>query len=152
MTINEIVKILLVTFRNGGKALICGNGGSAAEAQHFSSELMCGMYHKKGRGFPAIALTTDTSIITAWSNDINYDDIFSRQVEVLGDTGDVLIVLSTSGKSTNCLNAARTALAKGLKVVDLPRVGETTARIQENHLKMIHKICAKIEKETNEGN
>jgi len=147
MTNKQIVKTLSGIFKDGNKVLICGNGGSAAEAQHMAAELVCGMYRKKVKGFPAIALTVDTSIITAWANDIGFNGIFERQVRVLGNKGDGLIVLSTSGKSKNCKRAIKIATNRGMKIIDMPRIGTTTAKIQENHLRQIHKICAELEKQ-----
>ena len=144
-TARQIAQVLIDCFVYGGKVLICGNGGSAAEAQHLAAELVCGMDKDKEPGFPAIALTTDSSILTAWSNDVGYSTVFSRQVEVLGNMGDVLICLSTSGKSLSCILASRSAIKKGLRVVDFPRTGKNTAQIQENQLKLIHKVCRLVE-------
>ncbi len=143
---SQIAQILVDCFIWGGKVLICGNGGSAAESQHMAAELVCGLKKEKGSGYPAIALTTDSSILTAWSNDVGYNTVFSRQVEVLGNVGDVLVCFSTSGKSLNCILASKAAIKKGLKVVNFPRIGKNTALIQENQLKLIHRVCRLVEK------
>lgn len=123
--------------------MIIGNGGSAAEAQHFAAELV-GWYDDLERlraPLPALALTTDTSAITAISNDKSFEDIFARQVQAFGKEGDILIGLSTSGKSKNILYAYKWAKLLDIAVIDFPRSGRDTAQIQENQLKMIHKIC-----------
>lgn len=116
--IKSISAAIAYAFSHGSKVLMCGNGGSAADAQHFTAELVCS-YSKKiqRRGFPAIALTTDTSVITAYSNDFDFEGIFARQIEALGNRGDVLIVFSTSGNSANCLNAVSEAKKIGLQTV-----------------------------------
>lgn len=147
------------------KILIFGNGGSAAEAQHFAAELVC-MFEKKRRALPAIALTTDSSILTAQSNDTGFDSVFSRQIEALCQPGDVVIGLTTSdvyddGHSKNILNAFKTAAKRGAKTVGLFSaktknlvslvdiavivLSENTALIQEAHLAIIHIICKQIE-------
>lgn len=133
-------------FLRGGKILICGNGGSAAESQHFAAELI-GHFELPRRALPAIALTTDTSIITAVGNDDGYDKIFSRQIEALGTGKDILFILTTSGKSKNCLEAEVTARNRGMKVRFFPmrESGETTAKCQEKHLKLIHDICRLVD-------
>ena len=108
--IDDIVRaseIMLESIKNGNKILWCGNGGSAADAQHMAAELMGGLRSHKRKPIASIALTTDTSFITAWANDISYHHIFSRQIEGLGSHGDVLIAISTSGNSKNILNAFR---------------------------------------------
>jgi len=133
-------------FKRGNKLLICGCGGSAAEAQHFAGELVCTFEHPR-RALPAIALTTDTSILTAWSNDYDFSDVFRRQVEALGLPGDVLVVLSTSGKSESVLKAITEARSLGLEVISWPRRGKTTAKIQEYQLKVIHDVCRLVERE-----
>lgn len=142
------------------KLLICGNGGSAADAQHFAAEL-CGRYVKERKAFPAIALTTDTSAITAIGNDYGFDQIFSRQVEALGQPEDVLIVISTSGNSENCCRAVSTARRQNLYTIGLlgrdgGKLGSmvheahivpsvTTARIQEVHEMILHFWCEVID-------
>jgi D-sedoheptulose 7-phosphate isomerase len=146
-----------------GKILSCGNGGSAADAQHFSGELL-GRFERERPGLPAIALTTDSSTLTAIANDYQYEDIFAKQVRALGQSGDVLLAISTSGNSENILRAIATGHSRGLKVVALTgrdggsiaqglnpedielRVpAERTCRIQEVHLLMIHCLCDLID-------
>ena len=144
MTAHAIANTIIKCFDYGNKLLICGNGGSAGEAQHMAGELISKLYVWR-KALPAIALTTDTSIITAIGNDLGFDNVFARQVEALGKKGDVLLVLSTSGKSVNCLNAMDIAFEKGLEVIDFPREGKDTPEIQENQLKLIHKVCNFIE-------
>jgi D-sedoheptulose 7-phosphate isomerase len=162
----EIVKaahLMAQSLLNDGKLLSCGNGGSAADAQHFSGELL-GRFERERPGLPAIALTTDSSTITAIANDYQYADIFAKQVSALGQSGDVLLVFSTSGNSENVLRAIAAAHSRGLKVVALTgRDGGTiarslnpedievrvpadrTCRIQEVHLLVIHCLCDLID-------
>src|SRR2546428_8023708 len=102
--------LICQALKNGNKVLLCGNGGSAADAQHIAAELL-GRYEEHRRAWPAIALTTDTSALTALSNDYGYDEVFARQLEALGGEGDILIATSTSGKSPNVIKAAETARA-----------------------------------------
>lgn len=158
--INEFAGIILAAFKEGKKVLICGNGGSAADAQHLAAELI-GRYKKERKGFPAIALTADIPTLTAISNDYGYKFLFSRQIEALGQKGDVVILISTSGKSPNLLEAAKKAkemdiatvalLGKdggGLKeACDLPIIvsSNNTPRIQEMHILIIHAMCELIE-------
>jgi len=137
-------KVIIRAFNRGNKLLICGNGGSAAEAQHMAGELVGKFLHIR-KALPAIALTTDTSVITSIGNDASFDTIFSRQVEALGQPGDVLFCLSTSGKSSNVLLAQKVAEETGVVVVDLDRKGDGTPNIQENQLRAIHKICKIVE-------
>lgn len=148
--------MMIDCLKSGGKILICGNGGSAADSQHIAAELV-GRFQRERRGLAAIALTTDTSILTALANDYSYDRIFSRQVEALGRPGDLLLALSTSGNSPNLLLAARTARAGGLKTcallgkdggklageVDLALIvpAADTARIQEGQALVYHILC-----------
>jgi len=140
----------------GNKLLICGNGGSAADSQHFAAEVV-GRFEKERKGFSAIALTTDTSALTAIGNDYGYDKVFSRQVEALGQKGDILIGISTSGNSKNVIEAVK--VAKGLGIFTVGLLGKdggqlkdlvdkafivrsnNTARIQEVHITFIHAIC-----------
>jgi D-sedoheptulose 7-phosphate isomerase len=143
--VKQISKTILDAFLNGRKLLIIGNGGSAAEAQHMAGELV-GKFKLDRKALPAIALTTDTSIITSIGNDLGFENIFSRQVEALGKAGDVLLCLSTSGKSKNVLKAIIEAQKIGMIIYDMPRVGKDTPSIQENQLKIIHKICEEVEK------
>ena len=142
--------------RMGNKVLICGNGGSAADAQHFAAEIV-GRFEKERKGYPAIALTTDTSALTAIGNDYGFEHIFSRQVEALGRKGDILIGISTSGNSQNVINAVEVAKDLGIftvgflgkdggklkNIVDTAFVvnHQKTARIQEVHLTLEHAIC-----------
>ncbi len=146
-----------------GKILSCGNGGSAADAQHFSSELL-NRFEMERPGLPAMALTTDASTVTSISNDYSYEEIFSKQVRALGKPGDVLLGISTSGNSENVIRAINAAHERGMKVVALSgrdggrmadifaegdveiRVPATrTARIQEVHLLVIHCLCDLID-------
>ncbi|MBU1092569.1 SIS domain-containing protein [Patescibacteria group bacterium] len=146
----KIVETIVTAFLRGNKLLICGNGGSAAEAQHMAGELV-GKFKLNRKGLPAIALTTDTSIITSIGNDISFDSIFSRQVEALGKPGDVLLCISSSGRSWNVNKAGKMALEICMEVIDLPREGKDTPEIQENQLKLIHTICEQVEKEMYEN-
>ncbi|MDO8551399.1 MAG: SIS domain-containing protein [bacterium] len=146
MRAKEIARILIKAFKNGGKVLICGNGGSAAEAQHFSTELM--VKHKLFRKpLPAISLNTDTSLLTAHANDFDFETIFSRQVEALAKPEDVVIGISSSGKSKNVNLALKEARKQGAAVIDFPREGKGTTQVQEFQLKLIHQICEIVERE-----
>lgn len=148
-----------------GKILVCGNGGSAAEAQHFSSELI-NRFERERPGLPAIALTTDTSTLTSIANDHSYDEVFARQVRALGRPNDLLLAITTSGNSKNVCRAVEAAHERdmtvvvlcgrdGGKIADLCRAGdvelrvpaERTARIQEAHLVIIHCICDLVDAE-----
>lgn len=147
----------------GSKLLICGNGGSAADSQHMAAELI-GRFERERPELAAIALTTDSSILTAVANDYDYDQVFARQVRGLGAAGDVLVAISTSGNSSSIIEAARAARARGLRIVALTgrdggrlaalleagdvelRVPHTrTARIQEVHQLLIHCLCDAID-------
>jgi len=152
--------ILIDTLKQGGKILLCGNGGSAADSQHIAAEFVV-RYEKHRRPLAAIALTTDTSILTAHSNDYHFDSVFARQVEALGNENDCLIAISTSGCSKNVLNAAEAALDKGMAVIGLTGCGggmlagiatlsvvvpeQVTARIQEAHILIGHWWCGRVE-------
>lgn len=155
------VEVLVRALRAGRKALLCGNGGSAADAQHFAAELV-GRFYLDRAPLPAIALTTDTSLLTAVANDFGYDVVFSKQVEALGRKGDVLVAISTSGNSPNVLRAAEAARGRGLVVIALTGGSggklapladvllnvpgrETTPRVQEAHLVAEHVICELVE-------
>lgn len=141
---DKIVKTIAKAFRNGNKVLICGNGGSAAMAQHMSAEFV-GIY-ENNVALPAISLTTDTSIITAIANDLGYKYIFSRQVDALGKEGDVLITFSTSGKSKNILEAIKMAKKRGLIVIDMPRSKGEIGKIQLRQLDLTHEICSEVKR------
>jgi phosphoheptose isomerase len=151
--------LLIGALKGGHKILVCGNGGSAADAQHMAAELV-GRFERERAALPAVALTTDSSILTAWANDYGYDTVFARQVEALGQPGDALVGISTSGNSPSVLQALRVAQQRGLTCVALTgRAGgqlaalagvcslvvpaEETARIQEVHITVIH-IWAKL--------
>jgi len=135
--IKAVIDICQHAFDEGGLIMVCGNGGSAAESSHLAAELM-------GKGLPCISLAADTAVLTALANDYGYEQVFSRQVEALGQKGDVLIVLSTSGKSDNVLNAVTVAERVGVRVVALPCDGGDTKEIQENHLRMIHQLAESL--------
>lgn len=158
----EAEKEISRTINRGNKVLICGNGGSAADAQHFAAELV-GRYLKERDAISAIALTTDSSILTAIANDYGFVHIFRRQIEALGKDGDLLFAISTSGNSGNVINAIETAKRIGLKVITLlgkdggkiKGSGDTeiiipykkTPRIQELHITIIHILCELLENE-----
>jgi D-sedoheptulose 7-phosphate isomerase len=154
---------LAAALKSGRKALACGNGGSAADSQHFAAELV-GRFERERAGFPAIALTTDTSAITAIANDYDYDRVFSKQVEALGSEGDVLLAISTSGNSKNVIEAMKAAQARKLVVIALtgrdggamgrmcgPRdfhlnvAHPRTMRVQEVHLLVVHCLCEVVD-------
>lgn len=154
---------LIDCLQQGHKILICGNGGSAADAQHFSSELL-NRFEKPRPPLPAIALTTDSSTITSIANDYDYDEVFAKQIQALGQAGDILVAISTSGNSGNITAAIRAAHEKNMPVIALSgrdggkaaallqhhdieiRVPSTrTARIQEVHLLVIHAMCELID-------
>jgi D-sedoheptulose 7-phosphate isomerase len=153
-------ELLIKTLKQGGKILLCGNGGSAADCQHIAAELVV-RYEKNRKALAAIALTTDSSILTAHSNDIGFETIYSRQIEAIANEKDCLIAISTSGTSENILNAAKAARLKGMAVIGLTgRDGgslseqvthsvivpsEVTARIQEAHILIGHWWCGAIE-------
>lgn len=158
--IEDAVARCIDALRNGRKLLFCGNGGSAADAQHWAGELVSRFYYDRP-GLAAIALTTDSSILTAIGNDYGYDYVFARQVEALGQSGDVLVAISTSGNSPNVLRAADVARTRGMQVVAftgrsggklLPMAdicfrmpSDETPRIQEGHEFVGHLLCSLIE-------
>ena len=158
--IDALATLVTDTMRSGGKVLFCGNGGSAADAQHLAAEYVV-RFQRERRALPAIALTTDTSILTAGINDDGYEAVFARQVHALGRPGDLLVLHSTSGRSPNLLAAAAAARELGLKTaallakgggelrgrVDLALVVPTdnTARAQELHLTMGHLVCELVD-------
>ncbi len=163
--ISQASKLIISTLISGHKILLCGNGGSAADCQHFAAELVI-RYHKNRRAYPAIALTTDTSILTAHPNDFSFDSLFSRQVEALGSEGDCLIAFSTSGNSENIIQASVTAKQKNMSIiglmgedggrlkalVDMPIVipSTTTARVQEAHMLIYHWWCEMVDEVPND--
>lgn len=158
--ISNIGNITIDALKNGKKIIVAGNGGSAADAQHFTAEL-AGRFVKERKGLPSITLTTNTSNITAIGNDYGYDVVFSRQLEALGQAGDVFFGISTSGNSKNIFEAMKTAKKNNLTTIGL--LGNTggiiqdvsdisliipsnsTARIQECHIMVIHIICQMID-------
>ena len=155
-----IVEAITNSLKNGGKVLIAGNGGSAADSQHIAAELV-GRFAKERKGLPAIALTTDSSNLTSIANDYSYDEVFRRQVEALGNKGDIFIGISTSGNSRNVIEAVNEAKKKGVITIGL--LGKDggklkalcdynitfpykeTARIQEHHIMTYHLMCEFIE-------
>lgn len=157
----EAAEAIRSAFAIGGKLLIFGNGGSAADAQHLAAELV-GRFEREREGMAAIALTTDTSVVTSVANDFTFDWVFARQIEALGKRDDVALGISTSGRSANVLTAIEAANARGMKTIALTgRDGGTigkaagihinvphasTARVQEVHRTVIHAICALVEK------
>ncbi len=158
--IHEAVERILRVLGYGGQIYICGNGGSAADSQHFAAEL-AGRFERERRGFPVISLTTDTSALTSIGNDYGFDHIFSRQLEALAKPGELLIVISTSGNSANILRAVKYARecniqtvgllgrdgGKLASLVDVPLTinVDNTARIQEAHILILHMLCEAIE-------
>lgn len=158
--IGQAVAMCVEALHASGKLLFAGNGGSAADAQHWAGELVSRFYYDRP-GLPAIALTTDTSILTAIGNDYGYDYTFARQVEALGREGDVFVAISTSGNSANIIRAAEAARERGVKVIGFTGQGggklaplsdicfripsSETPRIQEGHEFIGHLLCALIE-------
>ena len=155
-SLQEAANLVVNTLKNGNKVLLCGNGGSAADAQHIAAELT-GRYKSERRGLPAISLTTDTSALTAISNDYGYAKVFDRQVEALSNKGDLLIGISTSGNSDNIISALTTAKELGCstlglsgcnggkmnKICDINLIvpSNDTPRIQEIHILLGHILC-----------
>ena len=160
-SIEKAAQLLIESIKDGGKILWCGNGGSAADAQHLATELMGGMSDHDRMPIPSIALTTDSSFITAWSNDTDFDSIFSRQLQGLGEKGDVLVGISTSGNSENIINALKQAKFKKLKTiafagktggsldgiadVTIKVPSDNTQRIQESHIMIGQILCSLVE-------
>jgi D-sedoheptulose 7-phosphate isomerase len=161
--ISDAVELMFGALSNGNKILACGNGGSAADCQHFAAELV-GRFERERFPLPAMALTTDTSIMTAVGNDYSFKDIFTKQVQAFGQAGDVLLAISTSGNSANVLAAVEAALEREMRIVALTGKDggalaklltdadvhinvphARTARIQEVHLVTIHCICDGID-------
>ncbi|MDX8403795.1 MAG: D-sedoheptulose 7-phosphate isomerase [Mariprofundaceae bacterium] len=159
----KAAETMVSSLRDGGKILVCGNGGSAADAQHFAGELV-NRFEMNRPGLAAIAMTHDASVITSIANDFSFDDIFSRQVEALGRPGDVLLAISTSGNSTNVIQAVDVAQTIGMETVVLTggnggKLGESdhlsvhlniahesTPRVQEMHITCLHILCSLIDK------
>ncbi len=161
--ITQAVELMFTALSNGNKILACGNGGSAADCQHFAAELV-GRFERERLPLPALALTTDTSILSAVANDYSYREVFSKQVQAFGQAGDVLLAISTSGNSANVLAAIEVALERDMRVVALTGKGggaigkmitdadvhicvphARTVRIQEVHLLTIHCLCDGID-------
>ena len=161
--ISAASQLMVGSLKNGGKILACGNGGSAGDAQHFAAELI-GRFERERAELAAIALTTDSSILTAVANDYSFDEIFSKQVRGLGKAGDILFAISTSGNSKNVVAAIEAAHLKGMhivamtgrnggKIADVVRSGDVllnvdsqvTTRIQEVHLLTLHCLCDAID-------
>lgn len=161
--ISQAVELMFSALSNGNKILACGNGGSAADCQHFAAELV-GRFERERLPLPALALSTDSSILTAVGNDYSFQEIYSKQVQALGQAGDVLLAISTSGNSQNVLAAVDAALERDMRIVALTGKGggalgqrlsdadvhicvphDRTARIQEVHLLTIHCLCDGID-------
>ncbi|WP_126446689.1 phosphoheptose isomerase [Sulfuricystis multivorans] len=161
--LEQAIRLMAATLSAGGKVMSCGNGGSAADSQHFAAELL-NRFEKERRPLAALALTTDTSTLTSIANDYTFDQVFAKQVAALGRAGDVLLAISTSGNSPNVAAAIDTAHALGIRVVALTGKGggtigqrlgsddihicvpaDRTARIQEVHLLTIHCLCDGID-------
>ena len=161
--IAQAVELMFMALSNGNKILACGNGGSAADCQHFAAELV-GRFERERLPLPALALTTDSSILTAIGNDYGYQDIYAKQVQAFGQSGDVLLAISTSGNSSNIVAAIEAALERDMRIVALTGKGggamgqqltdmdvhicvphDRTARIQEVHLLTIHCLCDGID-------
>lgn len=156
----EASELVLASLKSGGKLLVCGNGGSAADSAHIATEFTC-RFQDDRRPYPAMALSTDGGLLTAIGNDYAFQEIFARQVRAFGKPGDVLIGLSTSGKSRNVLSAIEEAKRIGMKVVvflgkgggftkgaadiELQVAGNVTARIQEAHKFLLHVLCELVE-------
>jgi len=159
-TVEEAAKLLLDTFKRGKRVFLCGNGGSAADAQHIAAELVV-RYKRDRKALPALSLSVDPSVVTATSNDYGYDRVFARQLEALAEEGDLLIAISTSGKSPNIKEAVRTAKSMGMKIIYLTGSGkpdlaelanvvinvpsQNTARIQEAHITLGHVLVEYLE-------
>ena len=160
-SIERAAEFFIDSIKAGGKILWCGNGGSAADAQHLATELMGGMSDHDRKPIPSIALTTDSSFITAWSNDTDFESIFSRQIQGLGKEGDVLVGISTSGNSKNIINAIKQAKYKKLSTIaftgktggNLDGIADitikvpsgNTQRIQESHIMIVQILCSIVE-------
>ncbi len=161
-TIDRIARLLIASFRSGRRVYVCGNGGSAADAQHIAGEL-AGRFRRERRALACVALTTDTSVLTAVGNDYDFEQVFARQVEALGGEGDVLWALSTSGNSPNVLAAAEAARQRGMHVVAMTGAGggklagmaevcfrapaERTDLIQQLHQLAYHVVCELVDED-----
>lgn len=159
--IEKAANLIVQTYKNNKKVLIAGNGGSAADSQHVAGELV-GRFKQERKALPCIALTTDSSILTAWSNDYSFDTIFSRQIEALGQENDIFVAISTSGNSKNLIEAIKEAKKQGLKTItllgkdgglmkdqgdiNLIVPSNNTPRVQESHIMILHIICELVEK------
>lgn len=160
--LRQAASMLEDTFRRGGSVFACGNGGSAADAQHFAAELT-GRYQMDRPGYPAVALTTDSSALTSIGNDYGFEHIYARQLQALSRSGDLLIAISTSGNSSNVIKAVEYAKANGIYTIgllgrdggalatqvdlDLTVAVESTGRIQEAHIVILHLLCEVFEKQ-----
>jgi len=158
--IEKSAEAIIKTLKAGGKVLIFGNGGSAADSQHFAAELV-GRFLKERKGLPAIALTTNTSVLTAIANDYSYDEVFSRQIDALASGNDIAVGISTSGKAANVIKAIELANKKGMATIALTGndggglakiskisiivPSKSTPRIQEAHVAIVHILCQMAE-------
>lgn len=159
----QVAEMIAICLRSGGKLMLCGNGGSAADSQHLAAEFVATLDHRRPRGgLAALALTTDSSFLTAYANDFGYEGVFARQVETLGRPGDVLIGISTSGNSVNVLAACKAARLAGIGVVAMTGDGggaladhcdillqvpsSVTMHIQESHIALGHVITLAVER------
>ena len=162
LSILNASKLIVKAFKSGNKVLMCGNGGSASDAQHFAAELI-GRFKSNRPSFAAISLNTDTSALTAIANDYDFTDVFSRQVEGIGKKGDILLAISTSGNSKNIIKAAIQAKKQRLNIISLTGINSSvleknsdlcikvpskvTSHIQELHIIVVHLLCTLIEKQ-----
>lgn len=160
--IEDAGKMIAASLKNGHKVILAGNGGSAADAQHFAGELV-GRFMMERKALPAIALCTDPAVVTCIANDYGFQEIFARQIGAHGEKGDIFVAISTSGNSENCIRAIRTAKEMGIKTIgflgknggimkelcDLALIvpSESTPRIQEIHTMTLHILCELIEKD-----
>jgi len=158
----KVANVIVAAIKDGKKVIVFGNGGSAADAQHFATELVC-KFEKTRPGIKAIALNTNSSLITATGNDFGFENIFSRQIEVMSDKGDIAFAITTSGNSLNIIKALEKAKEKGLITIALSGRdggkmkgradyeiivrGKRTSRIQETHILIIHILCEIVEKQ-----
>lgn len=161
-SVAKAIELINNCFKNGNKLLIAGNGGSAVEAQHFAGEIVAGYKNHERKGYPAIALTTDSSILTAWSNDKSFNTVFARQIEALGKSGDIFLGISTSGNSENLIEGIKKAKEMGIYTICFLGKGggklknmadhaiivpsDNVPRIQETQMMLTHIICEEVEK------